>query len=211
MTRTPTKPDAAAALPDDAEFLTFEQFLQSPRFHERVEWVDGKLSPMHSVLEPHDRLSGFLSALLEPYVRHAKLGRLFHEPYLMRLPDQQAARSPDMFFVKAARVDLVTRECLRGPADLAIEIVSPDSRQRDRVHKFAEYELAGIPEYWILDPDERRADFFRHGADGRYARVDTDAGVYTTDQLPAMRLNVEWLWQSEPPDPIAVLRDWGVV
>jgi len=36
-----------------------------------------------------------------------------------------------------------------GPADLAIEIVSEESRLRDRGEKFAEYEVGGVKEYWI--------------------------------------------------------------
>ena len=42
-------------------------------------------------------------------------------------------------------------------ADLAIEIVSPgtENRKRDEVEKRAEYAQAGIPEYWIVDPENR--------------------------------------------------------
>ena len=53
-----------------------------------------------------------------------------------------------------------------GPADearfdateilLAVEIVSPGSRRTDYVAKRYDYEQAGIPFYWIIDPDERR-------------------------------------------------------
>ena len=37
-------------------------------------------------------------------------------------------------------------------ADLVIEVVSPDDPQRDLVTKRREYAQAGIPEYWIVDP-----------------------------------------------------------
>ena len=45
-------------------------------------------------------------------------------------------------------LDRLTDSHLSGPADLAVEIVSPDSLGRDRGDKFAEYGAAGIPEYW---------------------------------------------------------------
>ena len=42
-------------------------------------------------------------------------------------------------------------------ADLVMEIVSPDpkSRRRDFEEKALEYAQAGIPEYWIIDPEQR--------------------------------------------------------
>lgn len=41
---------------------------------------------------------------------------------------------------------------------LVMEVVSggPQDRKRDLVIKRAEYAAAGIPEYWIVDPESRR-------------------------------------------------------
>jgi Uma2 family endonuclease len=39
-------------------------------------------------------------------------------------------------------------------ADLVVEIVSPDNVERDTVIKRADYAEAGIPEYWIVNPEE---------------------------------------------------------
>jgi Uma2 family endonuclease len=39
-------------------------------------------------------------------------------------------------------------------ADLVVEIVSPDNVERDTVIKRADYAQAGIPEYWIVNPEE---------------------------------------------------------
>jgi Uma2 family endonuclease len=38
-------------------------------------------------------------------------------------------------------------------ADLVVEIVSPDDPERDTKIKRADYAEAGIPEYWIVDPE----------------------------------------------------------
>jgi Uma2 family endonuclease len=37
-------------------------------------------------------------------------------------------------------------------ADLAVEIISPDDRDRDTVTKRAEYAATGLLEYWLVDP-----------------------------------------------------------
>ncbi len=39
-------------------------------------------------------------------------------------------------------------------ADLVIEVVSEKNRPHDIKTKRIEYALAGIPEYWIIDPEE---------------------------------------------------------
>ena len=60
-----------------------------------------------------------------------------------------------------------SRPYLDGPADLAIEIISPESEARDLVDKLNEYEAAKIPEYWVIDWMRRNALFFLLGEDGR--------------------------------------------
>ena len=43
-------------------------------------------------------------------------------------------------------------------ADLVMEVVSgdPESRERDHARKRLDYAQAGIPEYWIVDPQEKQ-------------------------------------------------------
>ena len=38
-------------------------------------------------------------------------------------------------------------------ADLALEVVSADKPERDLVEKRGDYAEAGIPEYWIVNPE----------------------------------------------------------
>ena len=56
---------------------------------------------------------------------------------------------------------------LLGPPDLAVEILSPSTRNFDETRKLRFYEAAGVPEYWIFDPDQREVRPFR-----------LDAGAY---------------------------------
>ena len=66
-------------------------------------------------------------------------------------------REPDIVFVRRENQAYVQERFWTG-ADLVVEIVSEDaeSRERDYVTKRAEYAAAGIPEYWIVDPAEKR-------------------------------------------------------
>jgi Uma2 family endonuclease len=44
-------------------------------------------------------------------------------------------------------------------------VISPSSAHADRHLKRRRYQTAGIPQYWIVDPDARRIDRWRPGAD----------------------------------------------
>jgi Uma2 family endonuclease len=59
---------------------------------------------------------------------------------------------------------------IEGVPDLVVEILSPSTAQKDWTHKRWAYQMAGIPEYLIVDPDERVAVMFCLEA-GRYQEV----------------------------------------
>jgi Uma2 family endonuclease len=63
----------------------------------------------------------------------------FREPDLVLLLDVNDPRNQNAFWLGA---------------DLVVEIVSPDNLERDTVIKRADYAEAGIPEYWIVNPEE---------------------------------------------------------
>src|SRR5205823_731423 len=104
-------------------------------------------------------------------------------------------------FVMNEHLDRLTRTYLDGPADLVVEIVSPESEVRDRQEKLLEYEAAKIPEYWLLDQPRQEALFYVLDATGHYrlASVSED-GIYTSTVLTGLRLRVEWLWRTPIPD-----------
>jgi len=95
-------------------------------------------------------------------------------------------------FVAKGRLDLLKETYLEGPADLVVEIASAESRLRDRGTKFAEYEMGGVREYWLLDPERKEADFYRLDERGRYRLMETDSeGIYRSEVLPGFRLKVD--------------------
>lgn len=53
---------------------------------------------------------------------------------------------------------------------LAIEVLSPSTRLVDLDLKFARYQAAGCPNYWVADPDTPSITAWRL-ADDRYLRV----------------------------------------
>jgi len=118
-------------------------------------------------------------------------------------------REPDIIFVRKENLKMLKKTHLDGPADLVVEIISEESRLRDRGEKFAEYEIGGVKEYWILDPDLKRADFFLL-KEGRYERrVEDEQGIYHSELIPGFWIKVEWLWN--PPPVLEVLKEMELI
>lgn len=179
--------------------LTYEQFLEQLDEDTLAEWVDGEVVYLSPAALEHQDTGDFLTAVIRTYVQKYNLGRVVSAPFQMRLLRTERGREPDILFVSKENLHRLHDTYLEGGADLVVEITSPESLLRDRGEKFAEYELEGIREYWIINPDERRVDFFVLGADGRYERRREDAeGVYHSEVLKGFKLPVHWLWERPP-------------
>lgn len=186
--------------------LSYEEFLIAYD-GVRAEWVDGEVIMSPPASYAHQELVSFLSSVLRVYIETQALGRIVTAPFQMRLAQISRGREPDILFVNKDRMHLIQPTYLDGPADLAVEIISPESLLRDRGEKFAEYELAGVQEYWLLDPERKRADFYQLEADGRYRLASLDEGIYRAKVLQGFWLNVEWLWQNPLPQVLTVLKE----
>lgn len=99
---------------------------------------------------------------------------------------------------------------LEGPADLVVEVISPESVGRDRGDTFVEYEAGGVPEYWLIDPQREQAEFYQLTDSGQYRFVPMDdAGRYHSAVVTAFWLRVDWLWQEPLPPTEEVLLEVG--
>jgi Uma2 family endonuclease len=120
-----------------------------------VEYSDGfiRVLPMPSLL--HQLIVKILFRMLDDFVSQRALGEVLLAP----LPVQLSAnkyREPDIVFLRSERVKKLKGQPVG--ADLAVEVVSEgkENRERDYVEKRREYAEAGIVEYWIVDPQERK-------------------------------------------------------
>jgi len=191
--------------------MTYEQFLDYPHENTHVEWVDGEVVPMAPVSDEHNELGGFLVTLLRHFVEHHHLGKLRYEPFQMKPAPDLPGRSPDILFVSTANLPRLKQTHLEGPADLVVEIISPDSRTRDRGEKFYEYEQAAVPEYWLLDPDRKQAEFYLRAQDGIYRPATLQDSIFRSRSLPNLWLNVDWLFQRPLPTLMTILKEWMLI
>ncbi len=178
--------------------MTYEEFLAWTPESQIAEWVNGEafITPPPSIR--HQLLIQFLSRLLCAFVEPRNLGTVLFAPVQMKL--ESSGREPDILFIRKEHEARFRNLYVDGPADLVIEVISPDYRSKDKVEKFREYQQAGIPEYWTIDPIRAQAEFQVLGADNVYhpAPVDPD-GFFHSRVLDGFRLQVDWLWQTPLP------------
>lgn len=192
--------------------MTYEEFLDWAGEDTWAEWVDGEVIIMSPASKNHQRLNRFLTMILGAFIESRDLGELLFAPFLMKLSTRPSGREPDLVFVSKDHLNRLKDTYLDGPADLVVEIVSPESQIRDRGEKFYEYEEAGVSEYWMLDQIRKQAEFYELGVDGKYERIEVgDDGIFRSRVLKGLWLKVDWLWQ-EPLLPLmTVLKEWGLV
>jgi Uma2 family endonuclease len=143
--------------------------------NQRVEFSHGyiEFQPMPTIL--HERILRFLFQVLNAFAGAQGLGEVFFAGAKVRLWEEKF-RVPDIVFIRAEHRSRITEDYCDS-ADLVMEVVSDSAsdRHRDLVEKRAEYAKAGIPEYWIVDPEEGRiivltlqgAEYVEHGTFGR--------------------------------------------
>jgi Uma2 family endonuclease len=143
---------------------------------ELINGVAYDMTPSPSV--EHQRVSSRLHAAIFNALDEGKrkTGKgdceVFHAPIDLFLPNQESTFQPDLLVV--CDPSKVTTRGIEGVPDLVVEILSPSTASRDTVRKRWSYEAAGVPEYLIVDPEERVAVLL-HLEGGRYeeaARVE---------------------------------------
>jgi Uma2 family endonuclease len=100
--------------------------------------------------------------LLVPYVAANALGMVFHPRAVVRFQGSEV--EPDLF-VRACKDGNPTAWDDAPPPILVVEVLSDSTRRRDHTVKRALYLAAGIPDYWIVDPESRNVRVVRSGGD----------------------------------------------
>lgn len=142
----------------------------------RIELVDGSIEVLPVPTDRHQAILKLLLILIDVYALGVG-GKTRSAGLRVRLRAGRF-REPDVVFLTKERLHLRGEDYWRG-ADLAVEIVSgsADDRVRDLVAKRRDYAEAGIPEYWIVDPEVETVTVLRldggtyaeHGVFGRGA------------------------------------------
>jgi len=123
-----------------------------------VELWNGEIVMSPAPHPDQGRIVGQFYKRLDRYVEENGLGEVLLSPVDVVLTQKRVVQ-PDVLFISKARLGIV-KNYIEGVPDLAMEVISETSWQRDRIQKKALYEQFGLPEYWIVDPDGETIEVF---------------------------------------------------
>lgn len=133
--------------------LTYDDLRQTPDDLNRYEIINGVLFVSPAPKIAHQIVAANLFATVDAHVRQHQPGWWLFAPLDVRLSPHDVVE-PDLLFLRQDRFDRYKASGLIDePPALVVEIISPSSRRTDTVDKAALYARAGIPEYWLADPE----------------------------------------------------------
>ena len=140
----------------------------------------------------HASAQQFLITTLSNFVSMRKLGIILGENAAYRLNESNVYQ-PDVSFLSNERLHLAGEVYVHGAPDLAVEVISPSSRQYDAFEKRINYGRFGVQEYWLVDPIERTVTVYEQ-VQGQLLPLANTAGELRSKLLPGFWLRLEWVF-----------------
>jgi Uma2 family endonuclease len=168
-------------LPKEDKIYTYADYLAWPE-NERIELIYGRVYLMTSPSRTHQKILGQLFYQFFDYLKD-KSCEVYMSPFDVRFPDGDEKDEKEIKTVVQPDIIVVCDESkldekgCKGAPDLIVEITSPSTAQKDKLHKFNLYEKYGVKEYWIVEPESKILSVFVLQEDKRYGRPE----LYTQD------------------------------
>lgn len=178
--------------------LTYDDFLLFPDDGKRHELIDGEHYVTPSPNTKHQRISGNLHWLIRSWLEANPVGQVFYAPLDVVFSDVDVVE-PDLLYLSHERAaEVLTAQHAKGPPELAIEIVSKGTRQRDETIKRRLYQRAGVLEYWVVDPELAVVRVYRRSGDQYQRPIELSReadDVLATPLLPGLQMPLARIFQ----------------
>ncbi len=144
------------AVPTTLTFKTFEEFLEwYPDGRGHYELIDGVVVEMNPTGD-HEEVAAFLNRKLNVEIDRLNLPYFIPRTYLVKPANSISGYQPDVLVLDRSVLEAEplwkksSTITLGSSVKIAVEVVSTNWRD-DYGRKLTDYELMGIPEYWIVD------------------------------------------------------------
>ncbi|MCC6791635.1 MAG: Uma2 family endonuclease [Thermomicrobiales bacterium] len=156
------------------------------------ELLSGTLIAREAPADTHERLVDRLREALSAHVEDGDLGALFRAPWPVEISRYDVVR-PDLAFVSWGRDGVIDVDGVKGAPELIVEVLSPDSRERDRGEKQRLYAWAKVFEYWVVDPEAGTFEALTRTRAG-YQPIPHDGRTFQSVLLPDLRMELSELF-----------------
>lgn len=177
---------------------TWDDFVALPE-DDRRELIDGELVEVEVPTKWHEDMVATLIFYLKGWAR-TRNRRVLASAYKVRVRQDRGAM-PDIQVMKTSvyRSRANDQGLVRGRPELVVEIVSPSSRRHDRVRKVEWYSSIGVPEYWIVDVDDRLVQrlVLRRKQYVLAQQVDGD-DLFEPESMSGLAIPLSELWSALP-------------
>ena len=183
----PSESEKQAVLSLFNEFpWTEKTYLVLTEANRLIELSEGRLVIHDMPTMEHQDIVHALVRKFDQWIAEHARGRVYFAPVPIRLWPGKF-REPDVFLYLEGASTLAGAAYAPIP-DLVVEVLSPSTRRTDAGDKFDEYALAGIREYWQVDPEARAVSIYTLTGE-RY----TAAGIFGPSQIAHSNLLTDLL------------------
>lgn len=171
-------------LPESNTEYTFADVLSWEDNSERYELYDGKIHALSPPLRSHNlvhlRLAGKMAGMFSPreWEVYARFNLFPYYKRGIQPKDIQSILQPDLMVT--CNPTQIDDYGVYGAPNLIVEILSRSTRSKDLGEKFSIYQQIGVPEYWVIDPNNETVTVYTL-KNGRYHRGGRT--MYTADEM----------------------------
>ena len=192
--------------------MSADDYIASPQSAHKSDLIEGVFVMASPASVAHEDVQYFIGTTMRNFVTAKQLGLVAGPNMAFRLSDDNVYQ-PDVSFLQQDRLNLAGEVYVYGAPDLAVEIISPSSRQYDSFEKRINYARAGVQEYWLVDPIERGVAIYTLEQD-QFVRVPQADDLRRSSVLPGYWLRLEWVFPpagSKRPGELEVARAQGLI
>lgn len=142
---------------------TLDELHGLPDDGNKYELIHGELFVTPAPTFNHETIGVLLARIIDRYVEANGLGFVYRPRAVIRV-SKHSEVEPDLMVRKMGSDRYADWTDVPTPI-LVVEVASPTTRRRDRLYKRNLYAEAGIPEYWMVDSDDRTITIVRPGHD----------------------------------------------
>jgi Uma2 family endonuclease len=174
------------------KLLTYSDYARIPDDGKRYEVLEGGLLVTPAPSPLHQMVSFRLQRQLVDHFEPRGLGHVLAAPIDVILSAHDILQ-PDLVVAPDGQI---SKRGIEGSPTLAVEILSPSTRRRDRTRKSRRYAALGVAHFWLVDPDARRIECYRaEGGAYTWAVRGEGASRVLLPDWPGLVIDLALLWK----------------